>query len=70
MAKKKINGSYMTYSLKTYMIKYYIGYLKNLIVLPFKNLLNINNTKVVYKDKIKDNNLYILLTNFMSLINI
>ena len=48
------------------MFKYYIGYLKNLIVLPFKNLLNINNTKVVYKDKIKDNYLYILLTNFLS----
>ena len=63
---KKINGSYITYSIKTYMFKYYIGYLKNLIVLPFKNLLNINNTKVVYKDKIKDNYLYILLTNFLS----
>ena len=29
-------------------------------------LKNINNTKVVYKDKIKDNYLYILLTNFLS----
>ena len=35
------------------MFKYYIEYLKNLIVLPFKNLLNINTTKIVYQDKIK-----------------
>ena len=63
---KKINGSYITYSLKTYMFKYYIEYLKNLIILPFKNLLNINNTKIVYQDKIKDNYLYILFTNFLS----